>query len=129
MASERAKTNRTPKKAGRPPENWQHEFIAALRDNGCVSEACLRAKVARDTAYRHRKASKTFAAQWEDALEDAIDELERIANWRARMSSDTLLIFLLKAHRPEKYRETIRNEHDVTGVVRIEYVNDWREQH
>lgn len=107
MASEPSATIATPKKATKPPTSWQAQFIAALRDNGNVADACRRAKVDRSTAYRERHRSKTFAALWEDALEDAVDELERIANWRARMTSDTLLIFLLKAHRPDKYRETI----------------------
>lgn len=39
--------------------------------------------------------------------------------------SDTLLIFLLKGARPEKYRERQQVEH--TGRLEVEYVNDWRD--
>lgn len=120
MASEKSPQS-TPKKA----RDWREEFIAALRDNGNVAEACRRAHIDRKTAYNLRKKSATFAAQWEEALEDAIEELERVANWRARMTSDTLLIFLLKAHRPDKYREVVRNEHSGPNggelVVRVVY--------
>lgn len=38
--------------------------------------------------------------------------------------SDTLLIFLLKGAKPEKYRD--RHEVDHKGKVEVEYVNDWR---
>jgi hypothetical protein len=50
--------------------------------------------------------------QWDEALEDACDILEAEAWKRARDKSDLLLIFLLKAHRPAKYRETTRHEID-----------------
>jgi hypothetical protein len=40
-------------------------------------------------------------------MQDACDILEGHARARAIASSDTLLIFLLKAHRPEVYRERI----------------------
>jgi hypothetical protein len=108
-----ASTQSTPKKAAkaRPPADWQERFLSRLRDNGNVSDACLYARIDRKTAYNWREKSKTFAAQWEEALDMAVEELERTANARARYNSDTLLIFLLKAHRPEKYRETVRNEH------------------
>lgn len=70
-----------------------------------------------------------FAAQWDEAIETAIDALEHEARRRAVKGvdepvfyqgnvcgvvtrySDTLLIQLLKAHRPEKYRE----RHELTG--------------
>jgi hypothetical protein len=47
-----------------------------------------------------------FAAAFDAAVEEAVEELEQIARDRAKKSSDLLLIFLLKAHRPEKYRES-----------------------
>jgi len=72
-----------------------------------------------------------FAAAWDEALEIATGSLELEARRRAqkgvlepvyykgkkvgavRKYSDTLLIFLLKAHRPDKYRDNVR--HEVTG--------------
>ena len=65
---------------------------------------------------------------WEEALEQAVDLLEGEARRRAtginrdvwyagevvgteRAYSDTLLIFLLKAHRPAKFRDNVKVEH------------------
>lgn len=43
-----------------------------------------------------------------------MDHLEDVARERALADSDTLLIFMLKANRPAKYRDTQRLEH--TGI-------------
>ncbi len=99
----------TPKK--RHAGEWRPLFLADLAKNGNVWAACRAAGIDRKTAYNHRDQSPEFAAAWDVALQDAIDILEAVAAERARKSSDTLLIFLLKAHRPDKYRETVRNEH------------------
>lgn len=84
----------------------QAQFLAAFRDSGNVRASCFAAGIARRTAYDWRDAYPDFAAQWDAALDDAIDVLEAVAQQRAKATSDTLLIFLLKAHRPDKYRET-----------------------
>jgi hypothetical protein len=102
--------NVTPKKARKQASEWRPAFIAALRNSGNIRAACQAAGIARETVYRNREASAEFRAAWDSALEDAIDVLEATARQRAQASSDTLLIFLLKAHRPEKYRETTRQE-------------------
>ena len=102
--------NVTPKKARKQASEWRPAFIAALRNSGNVRASCHAADVSRETVYNHREASAEFRAAWDSALEDAIDVLEATARQRAQASSDTLLIFLLKAHRPEKYRETTRQE-------------------
>ena len=102
----------------------------------------------RQTVYDWRAADSDFAAAWDDALDQAADTMEREAFRRAvegveetvygrvdrysdgeigkvRKYSDTLLIFLLKGARPEKYRERQQVEH--TGRLEVEYVNDWRD--
>lgn len=99
----------TPKKAH--AGEWRPAFIAALRNSANVRAACLAANVSRPVAYAHRDRSPEFAAAWDNAMEEACDVLEAAARQRALASSDTLLIFLLKGHRPEKYRETLRQEH------------------
>jgi hypothetical protein len=78
-----------------------------------VRIACKAANITSPTAYWHREKFPDFAAEWDNALELAIDFLEMTARKRAAASSDTLLIFLLKAHRPEKYRETTK--HEISG--------------
>ena len=77
----------------------------------------------RTRVYALRKANADFAAAWDDALDEAVDMLELKACRRAiegvahpvfyrgrvvgeiRRHSDTLLMFLLRALRPQRYRE------------------------
>lgn len=83
---------------------WRKRFIAALRDSANVRWACMQAGVTRQAAYQYREDHEKFKAEWDEALEDACDILEGRA-WQRSETSDPLLIFLLKAHRPGKYRE------------------------
>ena len=113
--------NATPKKGRRQAREWRPAFIAGLRNGGNVRAAALAAGVDRHTVYRAREASPEFAQEWADALEDACDILEAVATERAKASSDTLLIFLLKAHRPDKYRDTTVNKLEGNVTIRVEY--------
>lgn len=130
------RTERTPKKGTRAstqadPEAKKTRFIAALSKSGVIGTACKYARFGRTTAYKWRDEDETFKKLWDEALEDSTDLLEEEARRRAhdgtlkpvyqggecvghiREYSDLLIIFLLKARRPEKYRETIRQE--ITG--------------
>jgi hypothetical protein len=110
------------KKPKRHAGDWKRAFLETLRNCGIVRVACQQAGIARRVAYRAKERDQKFAAEWADALDEACDLLEAIAQQRAKESSDTLLIFLLKAHRPEKYRE----RHDVRhsgAVARVQF--DW----
>jgi hypothetical protein len=104
----------TPKKAA----EWQPIFLTVLRDTANVRLACQKAGISRPVAYKHRNRSSRFAAEWDTALAEAVDVLEAEARRRGLAASDTLLIFLLKAHRPEVYRETIRHDH--AGYMKID---------
>ncbi|MCH7667529.1 MAG: hypothetical protein IH936_16585 [Acidobacteria bacterium] len=64
--------------------------------------------------YDHREKYPDFAQAWDDAIEDGIDTLEAIAYKRAMESSDTLMIFLLKAKR---YQPRVSIEH--SGAIRF----------
>ncbi len=102
--------------------SWRPAFLAALRNSANVRASCMAAKVSRQAAYQSRDRNARFAAEWKEAEADALDVLEAEARRRAMAISDTLMIFLLKAHAPEKYRETTRHEHanapgDVFTVV------------
>jgi hypothetical protein len=110
------------------PDNWKAIFVTALAKSPNVSAACQRAKVSRSWAYAQRDEDSEFAAAWDEALEMGVDEANGELHRRAvkgvlepvyykgkevghiRRYSDTLLMFLLKAHRPEIYRETVRSE-------------------
>jgi len=103
-------------------------FLAVLAETATVQAACDAIDVSRYTAYKWRKDAPGFAEDWDDALKAGMLRLEDEATRRAtdgvdepvfyqgsqcgsvRRYSDTLLIFLLKAHNPEKYRDNARVE-------------------
>lgn len=121
------------------PEKWQQVFLRQLSKTGNVSDACRKAKVARSQAYAKRESEKGFADAWEEALEIAVERLELEARRRAergvlepvyylgqkvgavRKYSDTLLIFLLKAHKPRMYRDSVKHEHTGADGGPIQY--------
>lgn len=108
-------------------------FLSTLAHACNVSEACRVAGIGRMTAYKWRDDDPVFAEAWQAAVDEAVDKLEREA-WRRGVEgvekpvtyqgeitttyleySDRMLEILLKAHRPEKYVERVKNE--VTGVT------------
>jgi L-rhamnose mutarotase len=91
------------------------KFLKALAEMPNVARAARLTGVSRYTVYEHRKNDLVFAAQWLEAIETAVQALEEKAWKRAQLTSDTLMIFMLKAHKPEVYRETTR--HEISGQV------------
>lgn len=92
--------------------NWKPEFLQALEDTGTVVQACRVAGISRRGAYDARQSDEAFALAWADVDAKVTDTLERVAVHRAINGSDRLLEFLLKARRPDLYREnTVRVEH------------------
>ena len=76
-----------------------------------LPKACEIADIARTTFYEWIKDDPEFKAAYEAAREEAVQVLEDEAIKRATIGgSDTLLIFLLKAARPQKYRDYVRQE-------------------
>lgn len=65
------------------------------------------------TYYRWRDEDPEFAAAVDEAIEEGTDVLEDIALRRAKKQSDTLVIFLLKARRRDKYGD--KSLHEVSG--------------
>jgi hypothetical protein len=89
--------------------DWRNTFLTALAESGNVTLSAKRAGIARQHAYLIRKQDPDFAAQWGEAMDIAVGGLEDEAFRRAvKGKSDTLLIFLLKAHRPDVYRENLK---------------------
>jgi hypothetical protein len=110
-------------KATKSKSPWRKVFIEALRDSASVLYACKVAGVARSTVYRRRKDDPKFAQAWTYAIEEAIDMLELEARSRTLKGSDVLLMFLLKAARPEMYRENVRVQHTAVPRQKIRIVN------
>ncbi len=104
-------------------KKWHPKFLAALAKSGIIGDACKAAGINRGTFYDHRDKDPEFAKAAADAIEASIETLEKEARRRALQGtnkpvfhqgrecgkikeySDTLTIFLLKAQRPEIYRE------------------------
>lgn len=122
-------------------------FLEHLRKTANVSASARIALRERRTVYQWRETDAAFAAAWDDAIDEATDALEQEARRRAiegdeeyvvssgqvvrgpggeflktRKRSDALMQMLLKAHRPEKYRE----RHDVrqSGTIAINITPD-----
>jgi len=87
------------------------KLLAKLAMGYSVSNACRAQGISRQTYYRWRDEDEAFAAAADHALEQGTDLLEDKARDRAARTSDTLMIFLLKARRPDKYREKSTVEH------------------
>lgn len=111
-------THPTSKKA------WRLRFLDALRMTGIVTVAAKTAGIHRDTAYFERSQDPLFAKDWQEALDRGVDMLEDVAKQRAYDGSDLLLIFLLKAHRPEKYREVTKTIQVNVTPEQVEHMTD-----
>jgi len=89
---------------------WQKAFLAALEESGSVTSSCTAANISTVRVYEVKRNDPEFAKQWEQALEQGADILEAEARRRAMegtsKGSDTLLMFLLKGLRPQRWRES-----------------------
>ncbi len=121
---------------GWSPEK-QRAFIGALADCGSVVEAARSVGMSDAACYKLRRApgAEGFAAAWDAALDAATARLADIAFDRAmngvddvvldrdgnhvytkRKYNDRLLMFLLRAHAPGKYRHVNRDSHGVADA-------------
>jgi hypothetical protein len=117
----------------------RQRFLDALAETGNVTLSARAAAVSRASIYEHRAADAVFAKAWEEAEQIAADRLEAEA-WRRGVEgvpeplvsagrlvgdadgkpmfvqrySDTLLLALLRAHKPEKFRDRTSVEFDVS---------------
>jgi hypothetical protein len=93
---------------------WKPAFLAYLRKHPNVSRAAKAAGIERKTAYKAREHSAKFGEEWDEAYDEAIAEIERVAFENASSGSaqyQTMMIFLLKNWMPERYKDVVQNEH------------------
>jgi len=126
-----------PVKRGGQPERKRitpakkKKFLKLLAETCNVQKAAKAMKIPYQTLYWHRRNDPEFAAAWELAVSEAIDELEGSAFNRATHGvektvyyqgvpcgtetqySDALAALLLKAHKPEKYGD--RRSMEISG--------------
>ncbi len=119
----------------RHTSNTKAAIIRNFANVGRVDEACRLAGVNRETHYRWIKTDPKYRADFELAKEQAMDTLEDEVFLRARDGvwtpvfhqgvavahvrehSDTLAMFLLKAHRPAKFRDRYDVQH--SGSINV----------
>ena len=80
-------------------------FYRLLAECGSINEACKGAGISRTYIYTLMNKDTTVQEKIAEAKADAIEALEVVARRRAIDKSDLLIIFLLKALKPEVYRE------------------------
>ena len=91
-------------------EAWQSVFLSSFSQCGNITQSSGDAGVTRQAVFYAYKRHPDFRVLYEEAKEESVERLEQVARKRATESSDNLLIFLLKAMRPDVYREVVRNE-------------------
>lgn len=124
-------------------------FLAALAEGHAVKYAAEAVDMARSALYARRDTDPVFARDWAAAEDAGTEVLEEEARRRAVAGvvhetpiyyqgdqvgsvvetkySDTLLMFLLKARRPEKYRERadVRHSGQVALPVQVSHEFDF----
>lgn len=130
---------------------WIPAFLEALGKTGNVRLSCGHAQISRNSAYATRARDQGFAEQWDDAIDEAVDILEQECRRRAiqgvererwvrvgsdedgrpkfkqvveREFSDNLLMFLLKAHRPDKFRDNFDFKSMVAALASVQGSSD-----
>lgn len=123
----------------RTAENEAAFLVAVVESGGNVTEACRSSGLTRSAIYVWRKDDEAFAAAFDEALEHGTDAMEDEVTRRAFQGveesvfyqgkkcgavtrySDTLAIFMLKARRPDKFKDRVASE--FTGTLTIQPVN------
>ena len=87
-------------------------FIREFPNFGTITATCNAIGLDRGTVLSWRRRDPVFEAKFVEADSYVTEALEKTAMARALRDSDTLLIFLLKARNPDKYKDRIQHEID-----------------
>lgn len=104
-------------------------FLAAFATLGNISRAAMVAGINRRTHTDWMTSDAEYVSAFEDAKQHGADALEEIAWARAgglNKGSDTLLIFLLKGLRPEKFRERFEHTGPNGGPIETKVIDEAR---
>jgi hypothetical protein len=96
---------------------WQRRFLQCLRVCPDISRACSKAGISRQTAYRTREQDPEFASLWAAAISEAVENLEALVFRKAAEGDTQLATWLLRAHKPEVYRERQEHAHAFVGKI------------
>lgn len=121
-------TTGTPTGVNKTVENWELFFYLLLKYAGNVTRACELSKISREAVYARRNANPEFEARFQEVKAQAIEVMEDEATRRAfegveegiyfqgskidlkTVYSDGLIQFLLRANKPEKYKDRLSTE-------------------
>lgn len=90
-------------------DDMKENFISLLADHGSVTHVCGLLGMSRTCAYAHRVEDENFRDAWDSAIALGGHSLLDAAHERAIGGSDTLLMFMLKKHFPNDFRERREN--------------------
>lgn len=94
-------------------KNIMVRFLKEYSRSGIMTRSADRAGIPVGTVRKWLKRYPKFQKKFEEMRERFVDQLEMVAIERAIEKSDSLMALLLKANRPEKYKENHRIEGDV----------------
>ena len=97
-----------------PNKHMQERFLRAYANCGNVTAAARQVKCDRTSHYDWLK-DPEYAKAFENCHEEAIEVLENALRKRAMKADTTAAIFLLKALKPEVYRE--RHDYYLQGQI------------
>lgn len=131
----------------RRKDSRERSFLDALAEGHTVRGASRIAGMSHTEFYRRRQIDVEFAQAWEDAENAGIEALEEEAHRRAyrgverdiyyqgevvgqqQLYSDQLLMFLLKAKRPDRYRESsmaVSISSESHATIEVRFVDQFR---
>jgi hypothetical protein len=93
----------------------QRTFIRSYISSGGITKIALKESSATRRELEEWKTQTAFQKSLKDAQEDWVEELRKAAMLRATSKSDVLLMFLLKAMRPDIFDEDVRKQ-QYTGL-------------
>lgn len=93
----------------------QRTFIRSYISSGGITKIALKESSATRRELEEWKTQVAFQKSLKDAQEDWVEELRKAAMLRATSKSDVLLMFLLKAMRPDIFDEDVRKQ-QYTGL-------------
>lgn len=93
----------------------QRVFIRHYISSGGITKVALKESGATREQLDEWKTQASFQKAYKDAQEDWVEELRKAAMLRATSKSDVLLMFLLKAMRPDVFDEDVRKQ-QYTGL-------------
>jgi hypothetical protein len=88
----------------------QRAFIRSYGSSGGITKVALKESGVSRSELEAWKTETPFQRAYKEAHEDWVEELRKAAMLRATSKSDVLLMFLLKAMKPEVFDEDVRKQ-------------------